>query len=148
MNKIWVARREHGHSCPFVIVWDVVENLDPNSRIDLFFNVDSTTCRLDGSTVCTADPGANLLLKTVDGPALELLPGRISEAKDTARPCTRVRLTDAAVQSKTKSYFTVLFPYRGEKPNISNITLDGHTARVAINGTCHTFAWDGEHFSA
>ena len=131
----------------FVIVWDVVENIEHSSRIDITFNVDSTTCHMDGSAVNTADPDANLFLKTTDGPAIELLPGRISEAKDTTRPCTRVRLTDASVQAKTKSYFTILFPYRGEKPVISDIMLDGHTARVAINGACHAFTWDGEKFT-
>ncbi|MCL1887806.1 MAG: heparinase II/III-family protein, partial [Kiritimatiellaeota bacterium] len=131
----------------YVVVWDVVEDILPGGRVDILFNVDATDCRVDGSSVLADCHGVNLLIKTVDGLAVELQPGRISEAKDTARPCTRVFLRDAPAQTRVKNYFTLLYPCRGEPPRVSAITLDAATARVEICGVPCVFAWDGEDFS-
>lgn len=119
-----------------LVVLDMIENLPATSAVQIYFHVDSLTLAWDATqrtatTHDTASPG--LVIAASAGLACDLLPGRISEKFDTARPSTRLRFSDTGGDAH-RVYAHVLAPFRsGERvPSIEKIAIAGDASHCTF----------------
>ncbi len=123
----------------WLVVIDVVEGIAPASTVQIFFHLDSTraTWDADSRSVMTGDDDVRLRLAVPAGLECALLPGRVSEAFDVARPSTRIRLSDTGGATR-RTCVSVLAAFRaGEQmPAIERITVspDQKTCSFQVDG--------------
>jgi hypothetical protein len=96
-----------------LVVIDHVTGLRPGSTVQIYFHLDSLTANWDAVDRCvqTNDEDVRVAMTVSDGLLAELLPGRISEKFDVARPSTRVKLFDEG-GTVDRVYAAVVVPFR------------------------------------
>lgn len=130
-----------------LLVIDWIENLQPNDLVHLYFHFDSIQVKCDGRTgrTETNDTGqANILLVPSTGLTGELLPGRVSDFIDVARPSTRLCLTASPSGQTSPTFATVLVPWAAKSlpPEVSMPKI-----LPAADGLACTFQVDERSFS-
>lgn len=107
----------------FVVVVDKVEHLEDN-EVKRYFHLDFTNVEVEENRVVAKSDIANLAVYAYPSEQVELLPGRLSDVNDIARPATRVLFKGK--HSGKKNYITLLIPYKnGETPDIEIKEVDG-----------------------
>ncbi|MEG1278665.1 MAG: heparinase II/III family protein [Cellulosilyticaceae bacterium] len=107
----------------FVVVVDKVDHLEEN-EVKRYFHLDFTNVEVEENKVVAKSDIANLALYSYPSEQVELLPGRLSDVNDIARPATRVLFKGK--HSEEKHYITLLIPYKGEEtPEIKIREVDG-----------------------
>lgn len=110
----------------WLAVIDSVNGLAPASTVQIWFHFDSLKVTWDAAEnrAFADDDNVKFTLTTSGGLSGELLPGRISEKPDTARPSTRLKLSDQGGPAR-RTWLTVLAPWRaGEKePEVSAVMV-------------------------
>lgn len=96
----------------FVIIADRVEGLEQHS-VQRYFHLDFTEVSESLGGITGISDVANLAIYTSLRGQFDLLPGRLSDMNDVARPSTRVRFQ--GTYSGTKNFVTVLIPYKGKE---------------------------------
>ena len=84
----------------------------------------------------------------MDGLKAQLLEGEISEVYDTARPSTRLCLTDDSGVG-TRVHAAICLPFKSEAPPISIETqyaADEVRCSVEFNGKTREYVWGREGF--
>jgi len=123
----------------WLAVIDAVEGLAPAASVQIWFHLDSLNVTWDpaGNRARADDDDVKFTLTTSGGLAAELLPGRISEKPDTARPSTRLKLWDAGGPAR-RVWLTVIAPWRaGEaEPELKDVAVsaDGKECVFIVNG--------------
>jgi len=95
-----------------VVIADRVEGLN-QQLVERYFHLDFTEVKASPAAVVATSEIANLAIYSYPQDEVELLPGRLSDVNDIARPSTRVRFH--GVKSGTATYLTVLVPYKGDQ---------------------------------
>ncbi|MBP1963225.1 alginate lyase family protein [Paenibacillus aceris] len=95
----------------FVVIADRVEGLEHHS-VQRYFHLDFIDVKEAAGGIIAASDIANLAIFTSEQGQLEFLPGRLSDMNDVARPSTRVKFQGS--YNGSKSFLTVLIPYKGE----------------------------------
>ncbi|HWA26617.1 MAG TPA: heparinase II/III family protein [Lacunisphaera sp.] len=101
----------------WLAVIDLVTGLKPSSTVQIWFHLDSLKVTWDAAKrrARADDDDVKFSITTSKGLSGELVPGRISEQPDVARPSTRLKLSDNG-GLKSRLWLTVLAPWRpGEK---------------------------------
>ncbi|WP_028550764.1 heparinase II/III domain-containing protein [Paenibacillus sp. UNC451MF] len=99
----------------FVVIADRVEGMEKHS-VQRYFHLDFTDVQEAAGGIIAASDIANLAIFTSEQDRVDILPGRLSDRNDVARPSTRVKFHGR--YSGSKNFLTVLVPYKGELPDI------------------------------
>ena len=100
----------------FVVIVDHVNNLNHN-KVQRYYHLDFIDVEVQKDRVTALSNVANLTIYSYPYEKIELLPGRLSDVNDIARPATRVFYEGE--YSGEISYITLLVPYTGhETPDI------------------------------
>jgi len=132
----------------WLAIIDAVDGLAPSATVQIWFHLDSlkVTWDPDINRVRSDDEDVKFTLTTSSGLRGELLPGRISEKPDTARPSTRLRLSDAGGAIR-RTWLTVVAPWGGgqTEPGVGNLTVsaDRKGCAFTVNGTDYHLACPG-----
>ncbi len=122
----------------FIVVADRVEGLQ-GEQIQRYFHMDYTDVVVAEGYVLGKHPVANLAIYSEPKQITQLLPGRLSDVNDIARPSTRVRYESTG--EGTVTFVTVLVPFQDEvQPSIqlrqldeSSYSLDyGHRFTISV----------------
>lgn len=105
-----------------IVIADCVEGLEHNG-VQRYFHLDYTEVEAASEAVIATSDIANLAIFTYPQEEVELLPGRLSDMNDIARPATRVRFQ--GIYSGTVTFLTVLVPYKGDHVPAADIQLTG-----------------------
>jgi len=133
-----------------LLVVDWIENLKPDDLLQLYFHFDSVHVNCDQKTgrAETHDTGqTNVLLVPSVNFTGELLPGRVSDFIDVARPSTRLRLTASSSEKSSRVFATVLVPWASSssRPEVSapqiTTVAGGLACTFEVNGRSLAFAW-------
>lgn len=116
----------------FVVVVDKVDHLDEN-EVQRYFHLDFTEVEVEANRVVAKSDIANLALYSYPSEQVELLPGRLSDVNDIARPATRVLFSGR--YSGEKNYITLLIPYKGE------VTPDIEIREIDEDRGCYEFTY-------
>ena len=128
-----------------LVVIDTVSGLTPEATVQVYYHLDSTRVVWDTARRCaeSGDDDVNVAVHASDGLRGELLPGRVSERPDVARPSTRLKLADAG-GGERRTYLTVLAPWRAGQPRpaIERLSVSPDQKEVAFvcDGMEHRFA--------
>jgi hypothetical protein len=118
-----------------LVVVDSVTGLTPASTVQIHFHLDSLQVTWDAANrrALTRDEDVQLALYSSGGMQGELLPGRISDASDVARPSTRLRLFDQGGMPD-RIHATVLVPTRAgmEFAPVRDLTITPATHTCAF----------------
>lgn len=108
----------------FVIVLDKVSDMDINSKVKLYYHLNSTNVNVgDNNSVYTEDCDVNVAIYTTNNLKPSIIEGRISIVDDTYYDSKRVVFEDFCSE-KDRIYASILVPYKNnEKINIKNIDL-------------------------
>lgn len=110
----------------WLAVIDSVTGLAAASTVQIWFHLDSLklTWNATEARARSEDDDVKFTLTASGGLRGELLPGRISEKPDTARPSTRLKLSDEGGAPR-RTWLTVLAPWRaGDKePEVTSVTV-------------------------
>lgn len=118
----------------FVLIADHLTGL-ANNDVQRYFHLDFTDVRIEKDCVISHSDKADLALKTYPEEHTELLPGRLSDVNDVARPATRVCYSGK--YSGERTYITILVPYHGEKPELSIQQLESESYQVCCDGKAY-----------
>lgn len=118
----------------FVLAVDHLTGLN-NNDVQRYFHLDFTDVHMENGCVNAFSEKANLALQSYPEESAELLPGRLSDTNDVARPATRVCYSGK--YSGERTYLTVLVPYHGEKPEISIREIESRSYEVCCGGTSY-----------
>lgn len=100
----------------FVVVVDHVNNLEDN-KVQRYYHLDFTEVEIKEDRVIGTSDIANLAICSYPNEEIKLLPGRLSDVNDIARPATRVLYEGK--YSGERNYITLLVPYiEQEVPDI------------------------------
>ncbi|HEX2862005.1 MAG TPA: hypothetical protein VHN79_10215, partial [Lacunisphaera sp.] len=118
-------------------VIDTVSGLTPDNTVQIYHHLDSTRVSWDAARRCavTADNEVNVAIHAGPGLQAELLPGRVSERPDVARTSTRLKLADDG-SGKTRTYLTVLAPWRAGQPEPVVESLSVASDQNAVGLVC------------
>lgn len=115
----------------FIIVVDRVTGLVQHN-VQRYFHLDFTDALVnEGHVIATSDI-ANLALFNSERAEVSLLPGRLSDVNDIARPSTRVRYEGN--YSGVKTFVTVLIPYVAEQPIVAINKISEEILEFSYNG--------------
>lgn len=132
-----------------LLVVDELDRVAAESSVQLWFHLDSTAVNWDRARrrLTTSDRGlANLVLTPSPGFEGSLLPAKVSDHLDMARPSTRLRLTTRPVSPRT-AHAVVIVPTRPgaalTEASEMSVIPDGRDWIVAfrLGGTARRFAW-------
>ncbi len=134
----------------FLLVLDQVSSLTPDSSVQIYYHIDSTSATLDATSgrVTTHDDMSNVTLATSEGLSGTLLPGRVSDEIDMSRASTRVRYVDDSRRSAVRGYATLIVPFDGDAaaPEITSLRVmgseDDWLCEFGLDGLAYQFAWD------
>lgn len=96
----------------FILVADVLTALKDN-HVKKYFHLDYTDVEINGDTVIGRDQTASLALYSFPVQKISLLPGRLSDTNDVARPSVRVMYEGQ--HSGDQCFVTVLVPFKGKR---------------------------------
>ena len=121
-----------------VVIIDHVTGLTPAQSVQLYFHINSTIVHWDDSQALaySTDPEANVAILAPAKLKGSLLPGRISDVYDSARPSTRLRLSDSGGDSD-RFYVSVLVPFYGNRMPAIALSIEDtipHFVALSING--------------
>ncbi len=128
----------------FLLVWDRLDHAK-GRRADLYFHLDfqDVQLRQEQNEAC-AKGEVSLLLKTMPGMELKKLEGFVSDKPDQKRPSVRLCCTDEKAPEGRADYLTLLVPFQGAEPRISELAAEGDRARFEKDGRVYEIFWDGE----
>lgn len=132
----------------WLAVIDAVVGLAPASTVQIWFHLDSLKVTWDPkrNRALADDDDVKFSLTTSGGLSAELLPGRISEKPDTARPSTRLKFSSPGGSAR-RVWLTVLAPWRAgdAEPEVKAVLVssDGKTCSFTGNGVAYRLdcAW-------
>lgn len=131
-----------------LVVIDLVENLAAGDTRQIYFHLDSTRAawRPEERVAVSSHGDVEMALYSSGELECAMLPGRISENWEVARPSTRVQLHDRGGEAR-RLHATVLVPWRANRaqPKISGLAIrladascsfncDGQNYRVTMAG--------------
>ena len=132
----------------FLLVVDWIENLSPGDLLQIYYHIDSIRVDMDritGRAQTRDEAVANMLIVPSADLTGELLPGRISDIIDVARPSTRLCLTASRSGETTRAFATVVVPWpvSSSLPMVSAPSVlwkpDGLRCEFQVNGKALTF---------
>lgn len=107
----------------FVIILDRVSDINKNSKVKLYYHLNSNNVRIDSiNSVYTEDSDINVAIYTTDNLVASIIDGRISVVDDTYYDSKRIVFEDSC-NDEDRFYVSILIPYRNHKINIKNIKV-------------------------
>lgn len=102
----------------FLLVWDIVHDLDLLATVQLFYHFDTPRAEWDADTqsAFTDAPEVNVALYHTANLHGQTRIGAVSDALDRTRTSTRLRLDDTTSGATRRIYATIIVPHRAASP--------------------------------
>lgn len=127
---------------------DRILHMTTGEPVEIWYNMNTENAfiREDGGVI--TEDSENLFIRFSDNLTPGLGPGLISEAVDVVRPSTRLCLRGSNKGGKTHNYLSVIFPFRNECPEISQIKFDARQEEAVfeINHKSYRCVWYEDEF--
>lgn len=129
-----------------LVVLDDVRDLAPDATVQIYYHLDAdrATWEAGRRRAFTVGAETNVAIYTTENLSGELLPGRISDALDRARPSRRLCLHDRRGAGDARRYAAVILPFGAATvaPEVSALRL-----AVASSHTTCAFTLDGQDYA-
>jgi len=132
-----------------LVVLDEVLDLAPSATVQIYYHLDAeqVTWEAEGHRASTIQPGVNVTIYTTQNLVGEVLPGKVSDALDQARPSRRLCLHDGPRETDTRRYAAILLPFSASAPTpaVAALRLEVVGARITcaftLAGRSYVLAW-------